>query len=131
MAKKTKSIKKQKPVIVTKPLSPAEKAWILSVWGKKGVNIDSVCTQVPDADINEVKGFIEDSFPLVNFDDDKTRGKTAELFARDQERGIVTMTQAASEMADARAAHRIPSVDKMARQKKDTIFIIDEKKKVR
>lgn len=61
----------------------------------------------------------------------KVPGSSSKFMGRDPERGIAIMTEASSELSDARKVLAVPSADTIARQQTDRIHIIDPKKKAR
>lgn len=115
--------------IKVRELSLVEKEWIGENINK--LALDLIYAKLVDVDKATINKFVEENYPAIDIEGQKRSDRTAKLFARDVERGVVTMTPAASEMADARRAHYVPSIDKSVRNQPDKIFIMDPDKKAR
>ena len=120
-------------------LSQAEKEFISKY--HTTMTVEDMCADMPGIGPQTVQEFLDTEVLPEATPEETTQarheklrntGLTAgKLMGRDPERGIVVMTPAASEMADAKRVVNVPSVDKSARAQPDRIFIMDKSKRVR
>ena len=121
-------------------LSKAEQAYITENNGK--MTPAAMCEDMPGVGAKTVESFIATSVLPEEVPDEtskerqekiqKVTGITAGKFmGRDPERGIVVMTQGASEISDAKRVVNVPSIDKQARSQPNRIHIMDPSKKAR
>lgn len=120
-------------------LSKAEEEYIRNNHDK--MTPEELCSDMHGVGVSTVQSFIETSVVPASTKDEtqaerhskinETGLKAGNLMGRDPERGIVVMTEGASELSDARRVVRVPSADSSARKQSDRIFIIDPNKKVR
>ncbi len=120
-------------------LSKAEEEYIRN--HHENMTADELCSDMHGVGAATVQSFIETNVVPVSTKNESqeerhakmndTGLKAGDLMGRDPERGVVVMTEGASELSDARRVVRVPSADASARKQSDRIFLIDPNKKVR
>lgn len=128
------------PVVATKrPLDEIQKEYIREHYVKDKLTLEDLAKKMPDVDLNEIHQFLNTVYqppkPDQPVQDRQTQmaGMPAagQFMGRDPSRGVAVMTEAASEIADARRVVAVPSPTEMARKQPDRIHIIDPTKRVR
>lgn len=120
--------------------SEIEKQFILEHYVKDAMTPDQLYAKLPGVDPSEIDKCISNVIPKMKQGQTqlerqqqlaKVQNGAGQFMGRDPSRGIAIMTEAASEMSDARKVMAVPSTDSMARAQPDKIKIIDPSKRAR
>lgn len=120
-------------------LSRAEQEFVKANYDK--MTSEELCEDMPGIGPKTIEQFIESSvIPKAKQDETpqerqeelqkKSGLNVGKLMGRDPTRGIAVMTEAASELSDARRIVNTPTNDDTARKRNDRIHVIDPAKKV-
>lgn len=119
-------------------LTDVEKEWIKDHYVKDKMTLEDLATKLPGVDLNEIKEYVEKLYvppkPEQSFQERQQQlanmPPAGQFMGRDREKGVTVMTQAASEITDAKIKTKASTND-MARAKPDRIKIIDPNRRAR
>ena len=146
MAKRKPKLLPETPVVVATPEvaprqpSDVEKAYIKEHYIKDRMTPSELYAKLPGVDTVAIDKVIEDTLPPMRQGQTpqqrqeqlaKIRSGAGQLMGHDEANGVVIMTEAASELTDARKHASVPSPDSMARKQPDRIHIINPAKRTR
>jgi len=135
MAKKQKQVEQPQ----ARPLTEIEKNWIKEHYVKDKLTLEDLNRQLPGVDLNEVAAYVNTVYqppkpgqPIQDRQSQLANMPAAGQFmGRDPARGVAVMTEAASEISDARKVVAVPSNDSLVRSQPDKIHIINPNKRAR
>jgi len=139
-AAKTVKVKPEpKTPVGVRVLTEVEKQWIQEHYIKDKLTLDELAKKLSGVDLNEIAAFIKTVYqpPTPNQPAQERQAQLAgmppagQFMGRDPARGVAVMTEAASEISDARKVVAVPSNNELARKQPDRIKIIDPNKRVR
>lgn len=124
--------------IKVRALTELEQGWITEHYVKEKLTLENLVAKLPGVDLNEIQDFVSKLYIAPTPTDDPSKRQTqmaslppaGKFMGRDPERGIAIMTEAASEISDARRTVAVPSNDTMARRNPN-IHVINPSKRVR